>query len=525
MRRIRTSPRPLVAALALLTASVAVALGTSGAAPGSAEAADGARPNIVMIVTDDQRLDEFTKDVMPATARMIAGRGTVFSNAIVTTPTCCPSRATILTGQYGHNNGVLANSPGYRRLIDPRNVLPAWLSRAGYTTAHLGKFLNGYQGSVPTRSEVAPGWDQWYTMLTPRRYYGYTLAVNGGEQRFGRRAKDHLTHVLNRQTAGLIKRYSRRDNPFYIQLDHFAPHTENGRSNGPSRCQGRSVPDPRDNKAFRDVKLPKPPSFNERDVSTKPSFVRTRQGISKQGKKKLKRRHRCRLASIRSVDRGVKRIVKTLRQEGALGNTVIIFLSDNGYFRGEHRIAFNKVLPYDEALRVPLAIRAPAGVTGGEQRQRVVGKHVGNLDLAPTILELAGAEPCTAQGCRVMDGRSLVELLHGNGNGFPEDRGLAVEYSRSTEKDGFVCEYSGMRTLGWSYMRYSRVAVGESCEPIEETELYDLQADPFQLRNLFSPNGIAGAPQQQLEARLARLRDCAGIAGRDPQPESGSYCE
>lgn len=523
MRRTLTWSRPLVAALALITATAAVAAAVAGA-PRAAEAANGESPNVVLVVTDDQRLDELNREVMPATSRMIAGRGTVFTNAIVTTPTCCPSRATMLTGQYGHNNGVLANTPGYRNLVDPRNTLPVWLGRAGYRTAHLGKYLNGYQGAVGTRAEVGPGWDQWYTMLTPRRYYGYTLSVNGEERRFGSSAKDHLTHVLNREASRLIRRFSNRADPFFIQLDHFAPHTESGRSRGPSRCLGRSVPDPRDNPAFRDAKLPRPLNFNEQDLSTKPSFIRTRPGLTKTAKRKLQRRHRCRLASLRSVDRGVKKLVKTLRTEGELNDTAIIFVSDNGYFRGEHRIAFNKVLPYEEAIRVPLAIRAPAGAIGADPPS-AVGKHVGNLDLAPTILELAGAQPCNAQGCRVMDGRSLVGLLRGNGNGFPEDRGLAIEYSRSTEKDGFVCEYAGIRVPSHTYTEYSRLSVGESCEPIEEAELYDLRADPFQLHNLFRANGGAGGAQETLVRRLDRLRDCAGIAGRDPQPEGGSHCE
>ena len=145
-----------------------------------------------MVVTDDQRLDSFNSRTMPATERLIADKGTTFTDTIITTPTCCPSRATMLTGQYGHNNGVMANAPGYRAMEDPENTLPVWLDKAGYQTAHLGKYLNGYQGVADPDTEVAPGWDEWYTLLTPRRYYGYNLAVNGNEEKFGNNDEDYF---------------------------------------------------------------------------------------------------------------------------------------------------------------------------------------------------------------------------------------------------------------------------------------------------------------------------------------------
>jgi N-acetylglucosamine-6-sulfatase len=490
-----------------------------------AAAQSAGKPNIVLVVTDDQRLDEFDRRVMPATTRLISGKGTTFDNAVVSTPTCCPSRATMLTGQYGHNNGVLANAPGYRALEDPGNTLPVWLRRAGYQTAHLGKYLNGYQGAVATNTEVGPGWDQWYTMLTPRRYYAYDLAVNGGEEAFGKDDEDYLTRVLTRSTAHVIRRFAGNGAPFYIQLDQFAPHTESGRSPGDRRCVGGSVPDPRDEELFDDEEAPETLSFNEKDVTDKPSFVRDRERLDSKGKKRAAKRIGCRLASLAAVDRGVKKIVRTLKAEGALENTVIMFTSDNGYFVGEHRIAVNKTLPYEEALRVPLAIRAPSRVTGGQQPARV-NKLVSNVDLAPTILDLAGAEPCDGEDCRVMDGRSMVELLRGNGGaGFSNGRSVVLEYGRERDKAGLVCEYAGIRDPSHVYVEYTAIATGNDCLPIEEGELYDLAADPLQLNNLYLPNGGQGSVQSRLQARLEQLRACAGIAGRDPQPASGSYCE
>jgi N-acetylglucosamine-6-sulfatase len=525
MRRTRTSLRPSVAALALATATAAVVAGVSIAGDAQhAEAAPGDKPNVILVVTDDQRLDSLDARTMPATKRLIADKGTVFTDTIITTPTCCPSRATMLTGQYGHNNGVIANAPGYRALESPENTLPAWLKEAGYKTAHIGKYLNGYQGVADPDTEVGPGWDQWYTMLTPRRYYGYKLAVNGSEERFGKEDSDHITRVMNRQTAHVIRRFSNGNNPFYIQLDQFAPHTESGTSKGAGRCKGGAVPDPRDDELFENVKLRETPNFNEKDVSDKPSFIRGRDRLDATGKKKVTKRIGCRLASLRAVDRGMKKIVQTLKQEDQLENTVIIFTSDNGYFQGEHRIAVNKTFPYEEALRVPLAMRVPPGVEGSQGAGGRVKKLVANIDLAPTILDFAGAEPCTEVGCRVMDGRSVVPLLKGNGGGFPDDRSVVLEYGRERDKTGLLCKYDGIRAPGNVYIEYTGLANGGGCDPIEEGELYDLARDPFQLDNVFRPNGGNGA-QARYAKKLKELRDCSGIAGRDPQPAGGSYCE
>jgi arylsulfatase A-like enzyme len=502
-------------------ALVAAAIVGLAAAPGASAAE---KPNVVMVVTDDQRLDEFDHRTMPATKKLLADQGTVFTDAIITTPTCCPSRASMLTGQYGHNNGVLANAPGYRALEDPGNTLPVWLQDQGYQTAHLGKYLNGYGGVADPDTEVAPGWDQWYTLMPPRQYYGYNLAVNGKKQRYGNKDSDYLTRVLNRRATHLIRRFAGKEDPFYIQLDQFAPHTESGMSSGNVRCKGGTVPDPRDEKLFGKVKLPTEPGFNEKDVSDKPSFIRARDRLDATGKRKVTKRTGCRRASLRAVDRGVKKIVRTLDKEGELNRTVIVFVSDNGYFLGEHRISVNKTFPYEEAVRVPLLMRVPQGVVGGT-RPAKVKKLVANIDLAPTILELAGGEPCSGGECRVMDGHSLVGLLKGSGGGIPNDRSVVLEYGRKRDKDGLLCEYAGVRDPARSYLEYTGLAAGAGCAEINEGELYDLRRDPSQLNDLFAPQAARGGIQASLQAKLEELRDCAGIAGRDPRPEGGSHCE
>jgi len=489
----------------------------------AAHGATAKQPNVVMVVTDDQRLDDFDARSMPATKRLVADEGTVFTDTIITTPTCCPSRASMLTGQYGHNNGVTANAPGYRSLENPESTLPVWLQEAGYQTAHLGKYLNGYAGVADPDTEVAPGWDQWYTMMTPRQYYGFSLAVNGKQERYGNKDADYLTRVLNKQATRLVKRFAPKDDPFYIQLDQFAPHTESGKSAANVRCKGGTVPDPRDSELFDDEKPPKSPNWNEKDVTDKPSFIRDRDRLDAKGKRQSAKRRGCRLASVRGVDRGVKKIVKTLKKEGELDETVIIFVSDNGYFLGEHRIGVNKTFPYEEAIHVPLAIKAPPEVLGRTQPAKSK-RLVSNIDLAPTILELAGAEPCAGGSCRTMDGHSLVGALKGGNGGIPADRSLVLEYGRPRDKDGLLCQYAGIRDLSRTYVEYTGLAANGGCEEIDEGELYDLGSDPFQLDNLFRADGPNGV-QKQMADKLDELRDCSGIAGRDPKPAGGSHCE
>ncbi len=190
----------LAALLAALLAAGSVALPAHGQSAGGGAAA---KPNFLVVVTDDQTLEQMR--AMPKTERFIGRKGTTFSEAVVTTPHCCPSRASMLTGQYAHNHGILSNKHGYPAFVDPGNVLPVWLQRAGYTTAHLGKFLNGYEKAVGPITTVAPGWDEWATLLKPRRFLDYDLQVNGETVSYGDQKKDFLTTVLTDRAGKLIR--------------------------------------------------------------------------------------------------------------------------------------------------------------------------------------------------------------------------------------------------------------------------------------------------------------------------------
>jgi N-acetylglucosamine-6-sulfatase len=518
------------AALAF-AAITALALTIAASLTGSAEKAGAqtaSRPNIVVITTDDQTLASLNATTMPNVMQLLAGQGTTFTDAVATTPLCCPSRASWLTGQYPHNHGARSNNPGYGNLKDPANVLPAWLQGAGYRTAHVGKFLNGYESSVPNRAQPAPGWNEWHTTLEPRRYYDYEMSLNGNVAYFGKRDDNYVTRVLNRIAVNLIQRYASGSQPLYLHLDHFAPH--NGQPDRTKRCAKAPVPDQLDKSLFLTDPLPRPPSFNEADMSDKPSFMQRRSPLTSTQIADIERRYRCERASLRAVDRGVGQIYQALSAAGALERTLLIFTGDNGWYYGEHRLDGGKTLAYEEAARVQLIMRAPPELYGPAVSE--VGKAVGNIDLAPTVLEAAGATPCVSSTqCRVLDGRSLLGLVQGDTAGWPEARGILLEFQKGTDTaaETKTCAYEGLRVASQLYLVHTSVPGTDSrlCLPANEVEHYDLVADPYQLDNRYPPDSSADQEkQQQLADRLAALRNCAGIEGRDPAPPSGvSYCE
>ncbi len=306
--------------------------------PGDANAAPGrGRPNVVLIQTDDQTYSQLTRRVMPNMKRLLARRGTSFTDYIVSTAQCCPSRASLLTGQYAHNHGITSNDVGYPGLVDKDNVLPVWLQRAGYWTIHVGKFLSGYQKFVEPDSVVAPGWDEWRSVLGNTQYYDYNLFVNGSVQRHGSRRGDHITHVLNRDAVRMVEDYAPKGHPFYLQLDQRAPHV--GRYRDPhGRCGRAPIPEPADRKLFRNEGLPNPPSFNEQNMSDKPSFLSGAPKVGPVERRKIRKHWRCALASLRGVDRGVEKIYDAVKDAGELRKTVFIFISDNGLLHGQHRL-------------------------------------------------------------------------------------------------------------------------------------------------------------------------------------------
>ena len=519
-RLIRTIP--LAAACALV---LAMGLATDAQARSQ-------KPNIIVITTDDQHEASLTPELMPRTVKHLENAGTRFTDSVVPTPLCCPARATMLTGQYAHNNGVSDNIPGYKKLRDKKNVLPTWLQAAGYRTLHVGKFLNEYrrhEGEV-----AAPGWDRWFTMAT-HQFFNYKISDDGRLRSFGREPGDYLTRVLSKRATKWAKRFSDAKKPFYMQVDQFAPHAEYVDSRG--KCKDSAIPDPREIGSIGDYELPMSPGFNA-DNSDKPDFIADAFGeLSPAQIAEITRQYQCRVGTLEAVDRGIGNLMRTLKTTGAMRKTIVIFSSDNGYLYGEHRIPEYKHFAYEESIRVPLVIRVPNQFRDGAETTPSIDAPVAWIDLAPTILDYAGAQPCKPSGkCRVMDGRSLRPLLSGGDPDevWPEWRAIGLELDISLDgrpqPPGMTCAYTGIRVLGQMYVEHTRAAnAAGQCAPLgdDAREHYYLGPDPFELDNRYP--GIEPADQYaqgELAERLRDIEDCQGIEGRDPEPPPGiMFCE
>jgi len=509
-----------LAVLASLGPLVGCGSGSPAPAPGTK-----ARPNVVVLMSDDQ--DYASMRVMPQVRRLIGAHGATFSHFYVSYPLCCPSRTTFLTGQYAHNTGVQGNFPdqdggGYLNLREPGRTLPVWLQAAGYETAHVGKWAELPPGTPP-------GWDRWWALTqdTISHYYDFSLHRSGGGTfDFGSRPHDYNTTVLTRFATRFIAGHADGSRPFLLSVAYNAPHFGFGRRDAASRRCGSvpdagaipqtAVPAPRDSRSFAHARLPRPPSFDEADVSDKPAFNR-RHRMSAADVRITTTDYRCRLASLLGVDRSVARIVAALRSAGALDNTVIIYTSDNGFLLGQHREPFGKNLPYEEAIRVPLLIRGP-GVPAG----RTIGDPAVNADLAPTLLDAARA-PEPPRASRPVDGRSLMPVARGQAR-WP-DRGVLIEGRGDAAADGARFQsvsYQGVRTARYLYVRWHRevtatydqaTAAKIGSGPVVGAELYDTSRDPYELHNRAGDPAYAST-QAALAGQLSSLVACVGQACR-----------
>ena len=349
--------------------------------------AQDTRPNVVVVMTDDQTVRDLRS--MTQTRRVIARRGVTFRRSYVSYPVCCPSRATFLTGQYAHNHRVLGNylpSGGYQR-FDKLENLPVWLRRAGYHTVHVGRYLNGYGTDTP--ADVPPGWNEWYASIGTSAYrmWGFAMNENGRRRTYGNPfAEDpstYQTDVLRDRALDAIRRRAGSGQPFFLSVAFLAPHMENTTIADETGIGVRSAP--RHRGGFAAARFPRPRGFNERDVSDKPPLIRRRLRLDSLDFADIRDRWRWRQESLLAVDDAVQAITAELEATGAAENTYVIFTSDNGFMQGEHRVGSGKVLPYDPSTRVPLLIRGP-----GVPEDEVSGELVGNIDLTPTILRDRG---------------------------------------------------------------------------------------------------------------------------------------
>ena len=474
----------------LLVAAAAAAglvLPTTGSILPAATAARS-RPNVVFIITDDQRSDQLVH--MPVVRRRLMGKGVHFTNAFVSDPLCCPSRASILRGQYAHSTGVYDNGGRYggwkrvRSLNLERSTLATWLRDAGYQTGLVGKYFNGYN----QMSYVPPGWGTWRAKWQAN-YYGYEMSIDGTTKTFGSAPADYDTTVLTRYANRFI-RGADPARPLFLYLAYHAPHapyTPAPDRVGAPACKGESNTDA--------------PSFNE-DTSDKPRYMAGLRPMTAAEQQKVGVTnwvHAC--ETLLSVDAGVGTVLNALKATGRLSNTMIVFLGDNGLLFGEHRDRTGKSVPYEESIRVPMVIRYDPLTHGVGSADRHL---VLNIDLAPTVADLLGLD--VSIGCTTppwggvckhsFDGRSLVSLLGPRPTARFRRRGFLIEHYDDAAPRG-IPTYCGLRTARYMYTRYAD----------NEQELYDLRTDPNELTNLLyrdSSPAIATL-RRHLLTRLKRL--------------------
>src|SRR5829696_7795809 len=325
------------------------------------------RANIVFVVTDDME-EEMLRE-MPIVQRRLVDEGVRFDNALVSDSLCCPSRATMLRGQYSHNHRVQTNSlpdggaRRYRQLDRDQSTFATWLEDSGYRTGLVGKYMNNAQ-----RNYTPPGWDEWYAMVGSASEH--TLDENGQVRDYPNVRE--MTAVYRAKSLGFLRHATDEasDPPFMLWIGTWAPHL-------PAKFSARHAD------LYENAKLRKPPSFNEQDLSDKPRWLREVPRLTEHQIQALQTENRDRLRSLRDVDEMVGAIMNLLRDRKELINTYVVFTTDNGLQRGEHRL-LKKSTPYEEAAGVPLAIRGP-GVPPGEVRDQLVI----NNDFAPTFADWA----------------------------------------------------------------------------------------------------------------------------------------
>lgn len=463
--------------------AVGVALSAALLAPVATQPSSAAvedAPNVLVFMTDDQTLG--TLSVMPA-VQALQARGTTFSRYYDSNPLCCPARGTFLTGQYSHNDGVWDNegsNGGYQALSDTDNTLAAWLHDDGYQTGILGKFLNGYSYGV---DGIPLGWDKWRVAESPIYDYYETRIrdEHGVLTDYG--SNRYKTDLYADLAVQLIDEFD-KGHPWFLWLTPNAPHAGTPRDEVDAGYVTTCSPSPTWNGFDVEAKLPRAAQFNEADVSDKPRHIRRLPLITPAQHAILHEAFVQQLDCLRSADEYLQKVVDHLAEIGELDSTDILFLSDNGYAFGEHRVKSGKRLPYSYASRLPLVAAGPdfAHATDATPRSSV--------DLAPTIVQLAGAV-----AGRTMDGTSL--LASG-------DPARAILHEGQMMKSPYrIRRYGALRTPTWLYAEY-RYTDGS-----RDFEMYDLSHDPNELRSLAYSSAYKKR-KARLAERLHRLRDCAG---------------
>jgi N-acetylglucosamine-6-sulfatase len=461
-----------------VTAAVLLVFGIFGAA-GAAAARPVAlskhttdeRLNVVVILSDDERYDGTA--VMKNVQTLLADHGVTFTDAHVTTSMCGPSRASILTGQYSHHTGVTDNFglhsyPAFYS-TDESNDLGVWLHNAGYETALVGKYVNAYTDAFVDHA-VPPGWDDWQAMdsVPMEAYYNYSINDNGRLEHYGKKPKDYSTTVLTDKAVQFIQGAR---HPFFLYFAPVAPHLP-------------ATPAKQDRGKLANLAPLHDPAFNQRNISKEPWRFWHHNLLSEAAQNYIDHVRIRQEETLLSLDRGVGSIVRALRARHELNRTVILYTSDNGFLWGEHRLG-GKVWPFQESTHVPLIVRTPWTTTPEHNNQPVL-----NIDIAPTVSELAGVTPGLPE-----DGRSFVPLLYGEH--VPWRHSWVEEYlGTDLLRSGGPPPYVAVQNRRNLYVEYKN----------GWRELYNLKKDPWELNNL-AADPSTDPLQETLSDMLVRLYD------------------
>ncbi|HEY2697271.1 MAG TPA: sulfatase, partial [Pseudonocardiaceae bacterium] len=444
--------------------SMVVSLGVASCASTSGQAVP-ARPNIVFVLTDD--LATNLVQYMPH-VRALASAGTSFTNYTVTDSLCCPSRSSIFSGKFPHDTGVFTNTgkDGGFNVFHSRgeetDTVATALQHAGYHTAMMGKYLNGYQPAAKlggNQPYVPPGWNEWDVAGNGYPEFNYALNQNHQVQHYGEKPADYLTNVLGGKATNFINTQSAAHTPFFLEVATFAPHAP-------------YTPAPQDAHSFQNVTAPKTPAYDTLPQNA-PAWLTSRTALTPQDEQQIDTAFRKRVQDVQSVDRMIAGLQQTLTKDGVAGDTDVVFSSDNGYHMGEYRLLPGKQTAFDTDVNVPLIASGP-GIKSGQ----TVSALAQNIDLAPTFETIGGATPPAD-----VDGHTLTPLLAGQPSADWRTAALVEHHGPDTDpsdpdyppkNSGNPPSYQALRTSTYTYVEY---ADGSK-------EYYDRTTDPSELDNI-----------------------------------------
>ena len=480
------------AVLGGLTAAATLA----GHSPAPARTTRERPPNILLVVVDDLRFDEFGAGGHPYLATphvdRLAREGVAFRNVFHATPLCSPNRASILTGEYSSRHGIYSNV-GRAQLSHRLRTVTGHLRAAGYQTAHVGKW---HMGDDP---RPRPGYDHWVSFPAQGRLIDPQLWEDGGL----RTVRGYVTDILTDRAVRFLDGRD-RSRPFFLFLGHKAVHPDIVQRNDGSVATGEGmpyIPAPRHAGRYAGAMFRRAPSATGA-IAARPKSRMVEHFLGLQAAPEVQRDFaaiidpgiaedtiRARAEMMLSVDEGLGVLLDTLARAGDLDDTILVFTSDNGFFFGEHGLSIERRLPYEEAIRMPVLLRYPRLAPPG----RTVEALGSSVDLAPTMLDLAG-RPVPDH----MQGRSLKSALAG-GDAGPERTGVLVEhYAHDLPMPWMLdADYKCIRTARHKYIHWTHYP--------ERAELYDLAADPHEIRNLADERPeLAAALRRQLGALVSQ---------------------